>query len=83
MKMVSSKCKVMTEIFNFLSVTAISSSSAVISRSCLQCLSAVVRRQEGGCTTPVAKATAVCKVLFWRGVHGLNLSYLNVSIGYF
>lgn len=41
-------------------------SSAVISRSCLPCLCAVVRRQEEGCTTPVAKGTTVCKVLFWR-----------------
>lgn len=64
----------MTKIPNLLSHTATSSSSAVISRSCLQCLCAVVRLREGGCTTPVAKGTAVCKVLFWRraGVHRLN-----------
>lgn len=66
MKMMPLKCNVITETLDLFCLTATSNSSVVISRSCLQCLSAVVRRREGGCTTPVAKGTAVCKVLFWR-----------------
>lgn len=73
--------------FLYLSLIATSSSSVVISRSCLQWRYAVVRRQEGGCTTPAAKGTAVCKVLFrrreelWHWVHWSEMNcYITISI---
>lgn len=67
-----------------VSLTATSSSSAVISRSCLLWLYAVVRRPEEGCTTPAAKGTTVCKVLFWRRDDSwaiINVNFIKYEIG--
>lgn len=51
---------------NCVCFTVTSSSSAVTLKSCPQWLCAAVRLQEEGCTTPAAKGTTVCKVLFCR-----------------